>query len=461
MVFAAPISLKEALELAKKNHPQIQAARFSVERAESEKGTARSHFFPTLTLSGKVTRIDDPIVIDLNPIREAMIGVQKTSAYQMTYAITQSEQQAELASQQTGKQLETSLPSFEKEIQDKLFFNATASLMWPIFTGGRIYSAYKASTENIDVSKAELEYTQNAILMDVCSRYFTLRLVQELLQLHENTLKNLQEHALKAQKLEEGGQISKAERLRAEVSLVLAENEYDNARRDLSLARLALVNVIGGDTNTVTITPLENNVYLEPVDIYRKKALEHHPGLRRLQLERSRSERALSAARGEYFPTVALFGQKELYKKDLTILEPEWAVGVGVSWNVFQGGETASRVASAKALHREIGSLQQKTTEDILLLIEKRFREFEFAESQLNSLNKTEELAEESLRSQQLAFEAGLATSLDVVDAELALKRLQIAKLKANYDAIIAFAGLLESTGEIESAGILLEKNNE
>ena len=71
---------------------------------------------------------------------------------------------------------------------------------------------------------------------------------------------------------------------------------------------------------------------------------------------------------------------------------------------------------------------------------------------------KTRELADEALRSQTRAYEAGLATGLDVVDAELSLSRLQVADLKAHYDAVVAWLGLLEAAGEIESAGSLMGK---
>ena len=81
----------------------------------------------------------------------------------------------------------------------------------------------------------------------------------------------------------------------------------------------------------------------------------------------------------------------------------------------------------------------------------------EHAKSRLESLKKTRELAEEAHRSQTLAYEAGLATGLDVVDAELALSRLQVADLKAHYDAVVAWLGLLEASGEVVNAGEVLK----
>jgi hypothetical protein len=101
--------------------------------------------------------------------------------------------------------------------------------------------------------------------------------------------------------------------------------------------------------------------------------------------------------------------------------------------------------------------MEEQTMDNIGLLVEKRWREMEHAKSRLESLKKTRELAEEGHRSQTLAYEAGLATGLDVVDAELALSRLQVADLKAHYDAVLAWLGLLEASGEVMKAGEMLK----
>ena len=151
-----------------------------------------------------------------------------------------------------------------------------------------------------------------------------------------------------------------------------------------------------------------------------------------------------------------MFGYKELYTKDLTLLEPEWAIGAKLQWDIFKGGDTRAKVSSAKAMDRSLGSLEEETIDNLKLLVEKRWRELEHAKGRLTSLVKTRELAVEALRSQNKAYEAGLATGLEVVDAELALSRLQVADLKAHYDAVIAWLGLLEAAGEVSTAGSLL-----
>ena len=495
-VSAAPISLSDAINMAKAGNSQIKAEKAKVDMAESGQSEAFSRFMPQLTLTASVTKINDPIYIDLNQIRSGMIQVHGAEAYQSYYsqyysdyykqyydqayqaAITQGADEATAAAtaqkaadqagtqagtkagaeaqKQTEEKLNEALPSFEKKVQDDVFFNARLTAIWPIFTGFKIYSAYDAAKENVNAKKSAFDMAQNTILMDVATKYFTLRLAEELTVLRESTKKNLAEHLARSKKLEEG-QISKAERLRAEVALAEAENALEDSYRDQTLARLALASLLHTDTNITAITPVMAPEQTFGMEEFKQLAIDRHPGLRQLRTERKRSQDAVSAARADYYPTVALFAYKELYTRDLTILEPEWAVGAKLQWDLFKGGETRSKVSNAKALDRSLSSMEEQTMDNIGLLVEKRWREMEHAKSRLESLKKTRELAEEAHRSQTLAYEAGLATGLDVVDAELALSRLQVADMKAHYDAVIAWLGLLEASGEVVNAGEMLK----
>ena len=507
-VFAAPISLSDAIAMAKANNSQIKAEKAKVEMAESGQTEARSRFMPQLSLTASVTKINDPIYIDLGEIQQAMSGlagglssVGPAAVYSKAYIDAYNKAQAgyeqayngalangmtedrakafaqdrvggsaqEIAQQTADKyaadskqQLDAAKAQiddadFRMKVQDDVFFNARLTAIWPIFTGLKIYSAYDAAKENVNAKKAAFDMAQNTILMDVATKYFTLRLAEELTVLRESTKKNLEEHLARSKKLEEGGQISKAERLRAEVALAEAENALEDSYRDQTLARLALASLLHTDTNLTAVTPVMAPEQTLAMEEFKQLAMDRHPGLRQLRTERKRSQDAVSAARADYFPTVALFAYKELYTRDLTLLEPDWAVGAKMQWDLFKGGETRSKVSNAKALDRSLASMEEQTMDNIGLLVEKRWREMEHAKSRLESLKKTRELAEEAHRSQTLAYEAGLATGLDVVDAELALSRLQVADLKAHYDAVIAWLGLLEASGEVVNAGEMLK----
>ncbi|MCQ2123464.1 MAG: TolC family protein [Fibrobacter sp.] len=507
-LFANPITLQDALDMAKASNPQIKSERAKVEIAEASQDEAFARFLPSLSLSASVTKIDDPIYIDLGDIQGAMSGLagglasagaagayskayidaynQASAGYKQAYdgamAMGLSEAQAAafakdklggmtaqeiaqskadeyaLKAQQSGEDAQKKIDdaNFKMKVQDDLFFNARLTAVWPLFTGFKRTAAYDAAKGNVTAKKAAFEMAQNTVLMDVATKYFTLRLSEELTALRETTKKNLEEHLERSKKLEAGGQISKAERLRAEVALAEAENALEDSYRDQSLARMALASLLHTDTNLTAVTPVMAPEQTPSIEEFKTLAIERHPGLQQLRTERKRSQNAVKAAQGDYYPMVALFAYKELYTRDLTLLEPEWAVGAKLQWDLFKGGETRSKVANAKALDRSLLNMEESTLDNIKLLVEKRWREKEHAMSRLTSLNKTRELAEEALRSQTLAYEAGLATGLEVVDAELSLARLQVGDLKAHYDAVIAWLGLLEASGEVVNAGAML-----
>ena len=500
---AASLSLQEALDMAMANNSKIKAEKAKVDIAESGKNEAFARFLPTVSLTAGITKINDPISIDLGRIQQPLSDIAGAAAYSKAYLATYNGayakayqeavakamaagmdetkakayvdsksadiwtgvvnskdandaavQYADQASKQYSDQINNS--DFNMKVQDDWFFNARLTVVWPIFTGFKIYSAYDAAKENVNARKAEFEMAQNTVLMDVATKYFTLRLCEELVVMRETTKKDLAEHLERSKKLEEGGQISKTERLRAEVALAEAENAYEDALRDQSLARMALASLLRTDTSLTATTPVEAPEGIRTMEEFKQLAVEHHPGLRQLRVERKRNQNAIKAAQADYYPTVALFGYKELYTRDLTILEPEWAVGAKLQWDIFKGGDTRAKVSSAKAMDRSLGSLEEETIDNLKLLVEKRWRELEHARGRLVSLAKTRELADEALRSQNKAYEAGLATGLDVVDAELALSRLQVADLKAHYDAVVAWLGLLEAAGEVSTAGDVL-----
>ena len=503
---ATPLTLQDALEMAKSNNSQIKAERAKVEMAESGKSEAFSRFLPKVSLSAGVTKINEPIKIDLSRLQEPLGEVASAAAYSKAYlsvyekayekaygdAVKQTmdaygldeataksmvDQKAGdirsgvMGSPEVGALAQQAADSygesaskkigdtdFSMKVQDDLFFNARVTVVWPIFTGLKIYSAYDAAKENVNARKAEFDMAQNTILMDVATKYFTLRLAEELTVMRETTMKNLEGHLERSKKLEEGGQISKAERLRAEVALAEAQNAYEDALRDQSLARMALASLLKTDTSITATTPVEAPEVVRSMEEFKQLAREKHPGLRQLRTERKRSQDAVRAARADWFPTVALFGYRELYTKDLTILEPEWAVGAKAQWDlpILGGKESRAKVSSAKSMERSLSSKEEQTLDNINLLVEKRWRELEHARGRLTSLAKTRELADEALRSQTRAYEAGLATGLDVVDAELALARLQVGALKAHFDAVVAWLGLLEASGEVADAGTML-----
>ncbi len=185
-----------------------------------------------------------------------------------------------------------------------------------------------------------------------------------------------------------------------------------------------------------------------PVEEFLRLCRERHPLVRQMEARREQARQALRAERGRLFPEIYLFGLRELYEPDLTLLDPQWAAGAGARWVLFEGGARWHNAEAARCLEQRVRWLEEKVRRDLATLVEKRYHEALKAREQFETLEATLGLARENLRVRTRAFEEGLATSLDVVDAELSLAQVRLGRLAAAYDFDVALARLLEASGQ-------------
>jgi len=433
---AQALSYPEALQRVQDANERIRGAGAVVDRARAERAAARGRRLPELSVAGRSTRIDDDIVIDLDPIRQVILGLHPTVP-------------------------SAAIPSFTEVVQRERFNNLTLNASLPLFTGGRIGAGIRAANAGIDAAREQERATRHEVATELALRYFGLQLAIENRRTRESTRDNMAQHVERARSLERNGQIARAERLRAEVSLAETDRDLQQAVREQRMASLALASTLSSDTAVVPTTPLFRVGVIAPVDSFQAIAATTSPILARLAAEQARAREATRSARGELLPTVGAFLLRELYTKDLTLLQPTWAAGVALSVPIFQGGQRLNRIEAAHAVERQVEFMRTRARRDIALLTASRYELVQQARDQLTSLEATQSLAQESLRAQQVAFAAGIATSLDVVDAEQALARVTLGMLKARYDADIALAGLLEAAGISERLQDYISKEAE
>ena len=165
-----------------------------------------------------------------------------------------------------------------------------------------------------------------------------------------------------------------------------------------------------------------------------------------------------AAERARWRPDVYLFAKRELHEEGLTLLDPAWAAGVGATFTLFDGFARKHDTAAARLQLARVETLEARARRDVATLVEKRYREVERSREQFEALAASLDLARENLRVRTRAFEEGLATSLEVVDARLALAHAELERLAAAYEFDVALADLLEASGQADRFELLLQQ---
>jgi len=403
----AVLTFDQALEKLRTANEAIQAARLEEDQRESEKAAARGLYFPRINANARFTRIDDPIAISIPTLG--------------------------------------TLPVLDDE-----FWRVNVNFTWPVFTGGRILAANRAADALLVESKEKRRRTESVLISELARRYYGLRLAQQVAEVRHEVLEGMEQHLVEARKLEEHGMIARSEKLHAEVTRAEADREYKRAVRDTAIARTALNDILSSKEEITPASPLFLVKRIGPMEDFREQGLAENPALKQLSAKREVAHQEYKKELGTFSPEVYLFGVKELYKNDLTVLDPRWAVGVGVTFNLFEGFSGYNRVKAAQNQEMRVSHLEQEGRLTIETLVEKRYQEVMKAVEQYEANETARQSAEEYLRVRKLAFDEGYATSLDVVDAQLALSKVKTERLVAVFEFDVALAELLEASGHSE-----------
>jgi outer membrane protein TolC len=421
---AAALSFADAWQRLRQANPALQAARADVERRTDERTATRSLLQPQVDLTAAQTWIDDSIVIDLDPIRQAMLRLHPSVPG-------------------------ATVPPFVTTVQGDSFLKGQLTAYWPLYAGGRIQAAQRAASASLAEAQAALRQTENMLFAELVRRYYGLQLARAAQATRTAVLAGVEQHLRQAVRLEEEGFINRAERLHADVARAEARREKQKADRLVEVAGIALAGLLADET----AGPLDSPLFvvtspLEPVGHFVALSAERQPVLAGLAARRAQAAEGINAELGRFRPEVYLFGAKELNRGDLTLLDPDWAAGVGLRVSLWDRSDRPRRLRAARSLERRVGLIEADTRRAVRTLVEKTHREVMTAQEQFGALQETLALARENLRVRQLAFQEGQATSLEVIDAQLALARVETERAAAAHDFVVALAALLEACGE-------------
>jgi outer membrane protein TolC len=126
---------------------------------------------------------------------------------------------------------------------------------------------------------------------------------------------------------------------------------------------------------------------------------------------------------------------------------PSWDLGVNARWLLWDGGRTRAEIAEAEASMR---AAEQRIEEyDSLLEVEVRQRllELEAAGASIAAADAGLRSATEARRVVTERFAAGVATSTEVVDAQVALLQADLDRMRALAGARLAAARLDRAMG--------------
>jgi outer membrane protein TolC len=303
----------------------------------------------------------------------------------------------------------------------------------------------------VDIAEVSKDETGAILQTELVQTYYALRLAEKVVEVRKQTYHSLQRHYDHALKLETNGMITKAERLFAEVNRQEAKREWEAAKKEQEVAQQALRSLLhlqDGKADILPTSPLfiTNDV---PDSLYFKNLIPStNYTVNKLRFEESIAENQFRISRSAYLPTIALIGKQTLYAHNLPRnLIPRMMIGVGFTWNLFDGLNREADVRIARLMKESVALGKERAENTLNVLVQKLYTELQEAQDEVATLRTTITMSEELLRIRRKSFDEGMATSTVVVDAEVMLSKVRIAMLLAYYQFDVSLASLCSVCG--------------
>lgn len=332
---------------------------------------------------------------------------------------------------------------------------------WIVYSGGKRIFAERFSHRLVDIAQMHGRQVSAAEQVMLVKRYYGLVLAIQTTQVCHEHYKGALAHYEHAVKLESAGMIDKAARLLSQVNLREAKRELERARSAEQTGQLALKELLGIVDDSIRImpsSPLFINTHIPMEMVFQETMRSHNPTLNNMHFEESMASDKLRMDYSAYLPEIAVFGKQTLYAQGVpSNLLPRTIVGVGFTWNLFDGLERERQIAQARIAKQSVTWSRLQAESELSVLVTELYSTMQQAIEDAELLKTTIILNEEVLRMQKAAFAEGMATSADVIDAENMLADSRLARLASFYAYDVALAGLLSVCGIMEQLETYIE----
>ena len=420
-----PLGYSDACERLRDAHESLKAADLLVRQRREEREAAKSYYWPTVKFGATAVQLNAPIELSV-----PVAGLFQSLPIQIPASM---------------------LPGpLGLEIQAERFVEANLSARMLLYTGGKAQAANRAAEIRITEAEQAARREAQSLATELVRRYYGVQVRERQRVVRQDALGLLDRLQEDARRLEQEGLIARTERLSAEVAHAEGERQLRAAESDADIAAVALASLLSQPTAGPVTSPLFIVRNVEPVEAFTRAVPAVHPAVAQVQSLEGLAEQAKKAQLGTFKPDVFLYANQIVGEAHLTELVPRGVYGVGVSWTLFDGPERRRKLAAAQLQVERAQAVRARAVRDLSTLVEVKYREMVKARDQYDTLGRALDLAQENIRVRTLAFREGLATTLEVVDAQVQLSRTRIERAAAAYQFDVALAELLEASGQSE-----------
>ncbi|MBW4453163.1 MAG: TolC family protein [Nostoc indistinguendum CM1-VF10] len=390
-----PISLAQALELAKRNNQDLQVAILELERSRSALRESQAALLPNVNIDSSLTNRGN--------------GFTSRSS------------------------------------QASTSFNGSAQLNYDLYTSGNRQANIRAAEEQLRIDQLDVENASQEIELNVTTEYYDLQQADEQARINRSAVENAQASLRDTQAREQAGVGTRFDVLQAQVNLANAQQQLTDSLSEQQIARRRLATrlSLAQSVNITAADPVQLAGLWQPtLEETIVRAFQNRPELQQQLAQRNIDEQRRRQALSQLGPQISLTGNYNLQDQfdDGISINDSYSLGLDGNLTLFDGGAARARAAQSRA-NIAIAETQFGSQRDLIRFDVEQY--YSQLQSNLNNVQTSSvalNQASEALKLARLRFQAGVGTQTEVIDAENDLTRAEGNRVTAilNYNRALA-----------------------
>lgn len=416
------VSLDQAIERAVERAPRLAESRARESAAKSTYDAKRATALPSGTVSSSVSRN--------NHVDEVLIGLP-TGGTRVLFP----------------------------DIPDSYRFRG--ELFVPVYAFGRVRATLDSAHSDIKAASADLKATEADVKLDTARAYWLLVTTIDTISVLEQSLARADAYVADVKARVDAGVLPPNDLLSAQAQRARQAVRLLQARNSRAFAELDLGRLIGepAGTRIVPTSAVDRSSTLAAELVSQTdaalvaKALGSRPESVALLARSSGLRSSAEAAIANLRPYITGVAALEPARPNVKFVPPtrdwrtSWVLGVNVTWPLFDSGRSKAESAALTSNAEAVDARRREFEDLVAFEIRQLLLDLESNRAALSASGEAVSAAAEAQRVVEERFRAGVATSTEVLDAQVALLEAQVELTRLQASLRFTEARLIRAVG--------------
>jgi len=327
----------------------------------------------------------------------------------------------------------------------------TLNASMPLYNGGKIRYGIESAKLLEQAVKLDADNDRGAVILNIISSCINLYKAHQAIELVKENLAQSQQRVKDLSNLEKNGLLARNDLLKAELQSSNTELTLLDAESNYKLACVNM-NIMMGLPEQTVLVPDKSGLALpsaiKTLEEYEQDAMQNRKDIAATSFRKKSADINVKSIKAEKYPSISLTGGYIAadIPKFLSVYNAV-NIGVGVKYNIASLWKNKSKVQQAEARAKQISIGQEILSDNIRLQINQAYQAYLVSVKKIQVYEKSVMQATENYRITKNKYDNSLATTTELLDADVALLQSKLSVTNAKADSFIAYNRLLQAAG--------------